>query len=312
MRTRRVIAAAHSTKLWLSTAQAVADQTVIVTILILGAWPALWTGWHVVAGLAAAGIGAVLLGRQYRALECMAHEASHYNWTRANRRLNDLLAAALAGVPTGARLDVYRASHYRHHRRFGTRDDPDLANYWQFGLEELDRGNILSFARDSFSRMPAYRRRWKVTSTGTGNLPFRPLVWALVLAVVPAGLVWGSWWSALAAAGLWLIGYGVALPVVRFLGESSEHVYTGSKTVFESTVSNLGLLQRFLIHPHGDGYHTAHHLWPGVPHHRIRKLHRSLVASDPEGYAAQLRHRTRFLSQPVRGLRQAGRAGPQD
>ena len=93
--TRWVIAAAHSTKLWLSTAQAVADQTVIVTVLIFGACPALWTGWHAVVGLAVAGIGAVLLGRQYRALECMAHEASHYNWTRDKRHLNDLQALNL-------------------------------------------------------------------------------------------------------------------------------------------------------------------------------------------------------------------------
>ncbi|MGY4929175.1 fatty acid desaturase family protein [Streptomyces sp. 900105755] len=312
MHARQVIAAAHSTKLWLSTAQAVVDQTVIVAILVFGAWPAFWTGWHTVAGPAVAGIGAVLLGRQYRALECMAHEASHYNWTRANRHLNDLLATALAGVPTGTRLDVYRASHFLHHRRFGTQDDPDLVNYRQLRLEELDRGNVLLFARDSLSRMPAYRRRWKVTSMGMGNLPLRPLVWAVVLAIVPAGFVWGSWSAVVAAAGLWLLGYGVALPVVRFLGESSEHIYTGSQTVFESTVSNLGLLQRFLIHPHGDGYHTAHHLWPSVPHHQIRKLHRRLVASDPDGYAAQLRHRTRFLSQPVRGLRREGRAGPRE
>ncbi|MFE3031362.1 fatty acid desaturase [Streptomyces canus] len=285
------------------------DQAVIVMTVMGCAWPVLWTGWHIVAGLAAAGFGAVVLGRQFRALECMAHEASHYNWTRANRRLNDLLATVLACAPTGSRLDVYRESHLRHHRRFGTRDDPDRANYRQFGLEELDRANIVSFALDALSRMPAYRRRWKETSRGLGRLPAMPFTWAVVLTIVPAGLVWGSWVAVFAAAGVWLLGYGVLLPVVRFVGECNEHIYTGSQTVFDSTVSNLGLMSRIFIHPHGDGYHTVHHLWPGVPHHQIRKLHRRLVVNDPEGYTARLRHRTRFLSSPVRGLQPEGPAG---
>jgi fatty acid desaturase len=299
---RRAVADAHTTKLWLSTVLAVVDHAVIVTIVIGCAWPVLWTGRNIVAGPAAAGLGAVLLGRQFRALECLAHEASHYNWTRDNRRLNDLLATVLACVPTGSRLDVYRASHLRHHRRFGTRDDPDMANYRQFGLEELDRASILSFARDSLSRMPAYRRRWKETSGGLGGLHVTPFIWAVVLAIIPAGVVWGSWSAVFAAAGVWLLGYGVLLPVVRFLGECNEHIYTGLETVFDSTISNLGLMQRIFIHPHGDGYHTVHHMWPGVPHHRIRKLHRRLLVNDPEGYAARLRHRTRFLSSPVRGI----------
>ncbi|MFI0479432.1 fatty acid desaturase [Actinomadura sp. 9N215] len=309
---RPAIAAAHTTRLWLSTALALLDQAVIVTIVIAGAWPVLWTGWHIVAGLAAAGFGAALLGRQFRALENMAHEASHYNWTRHHRRLNDLLATVLAGVPTGARLDVYRASHLRHHRRFGTREDPDLANYRQLGLEDLDRRSVLAFARDALGLMPTYRRRWKETSKGTGNLPVMPLVWAVALVIVPARLVWGSWTAALVAAAIWLAGYGVMLPVVRFLGESNEHIYTGSHTVFDSTISNLGLMQRLLIHPHGDGYHTVHHLWPGVPHHRIRSLHRKLLVVDPDGYAARLRYRKRFLSTPVRGLPPEGRGGLQN
>ncbi|MFD4601298.1 fatty acid desaturase family protein [Streptomyces sp. NPDC058464] len=304
---RRAVADAHTTRLWWSTAAAVVDHAVIAAVVMGCAWPVLWTGRHLVAGLAAAGCGAVLLGRQFRALECLAHEASHFNWARDHRRLNDLLATVLACVPTGSRLAVYRASHLRHHGRFGTRDDPDLANYRRFALEELDRTSVRAFARDALSRMPAYRRRWRETSGGPGRLPVLPFGWAVLLAIAPAGIVWGSWSAAFAAAGVWLLGYGVLLPVVRFLGECNEHVYTGSQTVFDATVSNLGLLQRLLIHPHGDGYHTVHHLWPGVPHHRIRNLHRRLTANDPEGYTARLRHRTKFLSSPVRGLRPKGR-----
>jgi fatty acid desaturase len=304
---RRAIAAAHATRTWLSATLAAADQAVIIAVVIAGACPALWAGWE--AGVAVAGAGALLLGRQFRALENLTHEASHYNWSRRNRRLNDLLATWLAGVPTGARLDAYRASHLRHHGRFGTRDDPDLANYRQLRIEELDRGSVLAFALDALGRMPAYRRRWQENARGPGSLPVRPVAWAAILVVLPAGLVWWQWSAALAAALIWLAGYGLMLPVVRFLGESNEHTYTGPQTVFDSTISNIGLLQRFLIHPHGDGYHTVHHLWPGVPHHQVRNLHRRLLASDPDGYARRLRYRTRLLSAPVQGPRPAGGFG---
>jgi len=301
-RERQAVADAHRTRVWWSAGLALLDQAVIVAIVVGCSWPGWWTGWRVAAGLTAAGCGAVLLGRQFRALECLAHEASHHNWTRAHRRLNDLLATALACVPTGTRLAVYRRSHLRHHRRFGTSDDPDLANYRQFGLEELDRAGVLAFARDALSRMPEYGRRWRENAEGPGTLPVLPFTWALVVAIIPAGLLWGSWTASVAAAGVWLLGYGCALPVVRFLGESNEHVYSTARTVFDATISNLGLLQRLLIHPHGDGYHTVHHLWPGVPHHRLGALHRRLVANDPEGYGARLRHRTRLLAPPAQGL----------
>ena len=79
-----------------------------------------------------------------------------------------------------------------------------------------------------------------------------------------------------------------------FVGESGEHAYRGTTTVFEATVSSLGLAQRLMFHPHGDGYHTVHHMWPGVPHFRIGRLHRVLIERDPE-FAARLRFRTRVL-----------------
>jgi fatty acid desaturase len=302
-RTRTEIAAAHTTRLWFSVGLALADEAIVVAAIVVCAWPPLWRGWGIAAGLVAAGVAAVVTGRQYRAVECLAHEASHFNWSRRHRRVNDLLAMLLASAPTGARLDVYRASHLDHHGRFGTQDDPDLANYRQLRLEELDRSGALAFAAGAFARMARYRDRWSQTSGGRGTPRHMPLLWAAAFVVLPAGLLWWRVPSALIAAGIWILGFYVMLPIVRFIGESSEHVYTGQDTVFDATVSNLGLLQRILIHPHGDGYHTVHHLWPGVPHHQIRRLHRLLVVADPEGYASRLRCRTRVLSSPGRGIR---------
>jgi hypothetical protein len=42
-------------------------------------------------------------------------------------------------------------------------------------------------------------------------------------------------------------------------------------------------------------------MWPGVPHHRIARLHHALLATD-QAYMSGLRYRMRVLSPPRQGL----------
>jgi fatty acid desaturase len=127
-----------------------------------------------------------------------------------------------------------------------------------------------------------------------------PVLWT-ALAAVPVGLVLGMR-GAVVGALVWLGSFFVTLPVLRLIGEASEHVYSDSDTVFDATISNLGRWQRLLIHPHNDGYHTVHHMWPGVPHHALRRLHEALLDHDPDGYGRRLRFRTHILVPPRTGL----------
>ncbi len=126
-------------------------------------------------------------------------------------------------------------------------------------------------------------------------------MWFTVTALIP------SWWCFGPVAGVvavaeWLVTLLVALPILRFVAESGEHIYTGTDTVFDATVSNVGLLHRIVVHPHNDGYHTVHHLWPGIPHYRIHRVHRHLLRHDADGYANRLRYRTHVLQEPRVGI----------
>ena len=38
---------------------------------------------------------------------------------------------------------------------------------------------------------------------------------------------------------------------------------------------------RFFLQPHHVGYHVEHHLYPGVPHYNLQKLH-ELLRETPE------------------------------
>jgi fatty acid desaturase len=289
---RPQIAAAHRTNLPLTTAVAVLDHAGIAAAGLLVAAASLAAPWPVVGVVAA--LAAVAVGRQLRALENLVHEGSHYNWDRARRDRNDRFARWLAGYPTGGDLREYRAGHLLHHGRFGTLADPDLVRYRELRLEELDRTSTVRLARGLLARFVAYQRGWLRTSGARRAGLLVPALYGAVVVGLPALALGGPAGAAWAGAA-WAVGFLLALPVIRLLAEAGEHRYTGTRTVFDATFSNLGFWHRWLIHPHNDGYHTIHHLWPGVPHHSLRRLHGILDRADPDGYAVRLRVRTSLL-----------------
>jgi fatty acid desaturase len=198
------------------------------------------------------------------ALECLVHEASHFNWSRYHRRVNDLLSFVLAAAPTGARIADYRSSHLKHHGRFGTDDDPDRERHKELDLEALPRHSLVAFGGGLPRRFPAYQRGWLSAFGVTPAIAALPFLWAVAFVALPGWWIGGAR-TAVSAYVAWLLAYLFFLPVIRFVGESSEHIYRQASTVFDATISNLGRLQRVVFHPHGDGYHTVHHMWPGVP-----------------------------------------------
>lgn len=296
---RSLIAGAHQTRLGFTIFLAFGDcMSITVSALAVG-W--IFTTAPLALALCAAVVLCVFIGRQLRGLECLVHEASHFNWSRKHRRANDLLAFLLAGAPTGARIADYRASHLLHHGRFGTGSDPDLARYRQLGLEELPRQRFVIFAASVMARLPKYQVGWLAAITSTPTSLLAVITWFGIWIIAPAAALLSTT-DIILTTGSWLICYTFVLPVIRFVGEAGEHIYSSTDTVFDATISNIGIWHRLLIHPHNDGYHTVHHLWPGVPHHQIRRLHRLLTVNDPDNYGKKLRYRTRVLQSPITGL----------
>ncbi len=244
-------------------------------------------------------VAVIMLGRCGRALECMVHEASHRNWQRQGR-WNDLLANVLAGFPTASQVGEYRRSHMVHHARLGSADDPDIIRYEQFDLESMTGLSGGQLVKGVVRRLPAYNWSW-YTTIGTSPT-------TLVLS--------GAWFAAVAgvialvaspslALVTWLhfvAGLGLALPVIRMLGEAGEHRFIAGDTAFNATISNLGWTHRWIIHPHGDGHHSLHHLWSSVPHHQIRKMHLTLASIDTDNFARTIQWRKKVLENVRTGL----------
>lgn len=293
---RDFIAHCHKTNLFRTMTAAVTDHLIAVAAVCAAAFGLSYLSFWV-SGLLTV-LALVITARQLRALECLAHEASHFNWSRSRRRLNDVLATVLAGVPTGVRIKTYRDSHHLHHGVFGTNRDPDWIRYQELEIEGIHRGRVIPFAQAVIRRLPRYQLGWLHSFSAEPLHLVLSIAYPLVL-LVPA-LIRFSGIVAMLAAGLWLMSYLFVLPIIRFIGESNEHQYIDARTVFGATITNIGWLQNLLIHPHNDGYHTVHHLWPGVPHFALARLHRHLLAVDPICYASSLRYRTRLLESPRR------------
>lgn len=274
---------------------ALADLAVILGVPFLAMWLRLeQPGAIVVFALSAW----VATARALRGLECLTHEASHYNVSRA-RHINDLVGDMLAAIPTFQFVSQFRAGHVpKHHQHFGTSLDPDLRRYDELDLHAIDRSTGWTFTKSIARRLPRYIGGW-FRNTGTdATTMIAALAWHIVFYITPLALVVGV----PRAITLWLVFFAVPfltiLPVFRLVGEAAEHVYRGSTSVFDATVSNVGAVHRVLIHPHGDGFHLVHHLWPSVPHHQLGVAHRTLLAADPDGYGMS-RQRQSVTDEPL-------------
>jgi fatty acid desaturase len=294
---RDFIAACHRTSLGRTTTAAVTDHLIAIAAVYIAAFTSirlsLWVGAFLIA------FALVITARQLRALECLVHEASHFNWSRSHRIANDALAALLAGAPTGAKIEDYRESHLLHHGKFGTNLDPDYTRYQELDIESILRSDPVQFALAVAGRLVKYQVGW-LRSIGAQPLQVLfPIMWPVIFILIPIWVT-SDGTIAVLATSIWVISYLFALPIIRFLGESSEHQFVDTDTVFDATITNIGYIQRLLIHPHNDGYHTLHHMWPGVPHFALARLHRHLSTGDPFCYAQRLRYRTRLLEPPRR------------
>jgi fatty acid desaturase len=290
------IKSCHRTSLPRSVAAAVWDHAAILAAL--GAASFAYGHLPFPVALLVNIVALVVAARFQRALECLVHEASHYNWHRNGRRANDALATLLAALPVWGRLADYRASHALHHRRMGTPDDPDLQRYQSLDLEDLDRSTLRSYSSGVVRRLGPYMTGWWATVGLDLKLAASALAWQAAALVAPSWALFGPR-GALFVWGNWTASFFLVLPAIRFVSEAGEHRYLGTRTVFDATMANVGWVHRLVFHPHNDGLHILHHLWPGVPHHQARRLHEALRQVDPLGYQARLKWRSRVLQDPV-------------
>ena len=208
------------------------------------------------------------------------HEAAHGNiWgrTTSGKWIEDLIGM-LCAIPLGFSYKAHRPSHMRHHAH--TNDplkDPDFhtAGPMHTVLKSWYGQVMLATFLPVFAFVPAARKllptamlvmmRAETGSKKTGLIQLR--FWLLTNAFLVIAILTGYGWQALMLwylpsrlQALWLLTIFAWFPhhpatkVGRY-GDTRVAVFPGS---------------RWLIRGHD--HHAVHHLFPRVPHYRLRKL----------------------------------------
>jgi len=228
--------------------------------------------------------------RSMRGLECLVHEASHYN-VLPYKAGNDFVGNFLAAIPVFSTVEHYRNSHSRHHAAFGTDNDPDKPRHEKLNLFELDREHPIRFFVQVINRIPKYVPGWWKAIGTTWRITTISLFWHFVLVIIPVSILYDLQ-SALQYWGItFFIPFFMFLPVLRLIGEAAEHDYSGKLSVAAGTFSNTGIWHKIVIHPHCDGYHTLHHLYAFIPHYSLPEVDRIIRLKDGENWLRYLRER---------------------
>jgi len=230
----------------------------------------------------------IVIGSRQKGLENLTHEGMHYHLS-SNRTVNDWIGKWLCGIWIAPAFDPsgQRVSHIGdHHGHFAQRDrDHEFHGYEQLGLGNLPLANAGASIKTLFV---AFLRKtwWRVHADYVSN-PFRLLCIAIVLASL-----WTFGFLHVVIL-YWVVPYMVVYLPLRYMAEVSEHMGLGLSTEFGTTRNKLGWFQERVMHPHGDGYHLVHHLYPGIPHQNLRRAHRLLMQDDV--YRTQGHHTYAFL-----------------
>jgi fatty acid desaturase len=96
---------------------------------------------------------------------------------------------------------------------------------------------------------------------------------------------------------LWLVPLGTTFSLFMILRQVVQHENADGQRLTNTRIFHVGWWIRFAVFPLGMDYHLPHHLFPMIPHYRLRRLHALLLTSEDyrqhatvaEGYFLQRR-----------------------
>jgi fatty acid desaturase len=246
---------------------------------------ALWSGHWLVWIVAA-----LVVGRCQHALAVLMHDAAHYRMLD-HRGLNDFVGQWLCAKPIASHLYIYRMVHLRHHRYLHTENDPDLALSAPFPCGRMSF--LRKLFRDAVGVSALVMRGYVTVDKTSGRMHFTPRsgnlfrYWTrqtiatraaaalLIGAIIYAGYGW-------AFLALWVLPLLIVYQVILRVRGVLEHAAVPDKMDplrNARTVVSPNPLAQFFLNPHHVGYHLEHHLYPGVPHYHLPRLHAALAAT---------------------------------
>jgi len=219
----------------------------------------------------------VLMGRAFALYAILAHEAAH-RLLFSNRRANDLIGKWALAYPAFVPFDLYRRSHFAHHKDEMGPNEPDLNLYLGYPVTSASlRRKLTRDARGS-SGWKNLKGLLKAFTSEQGRPIALRILAAQVVVAVLLTLITRHWW---AYPVLWLAPWMTVWRVINRLRAIAEHggmTRSGDRRLTTHVV-HQSLLARFWMVPFNTGWHLAHHVDMGVPFLNLPALQAELVAA---------------------------------
>jgi fatty acid desaturase len=236
-------------------------------IIVAAAWVAHPIGYAVAV---------VAMGTTFARFAILAHEAAH-KLLFANKAANDWVGRWLLGYPAFVPLDIYRRSHFAHHKEEFGPNEPDLALYVGYPITRASMARKLLRDAVGISGWKNLRPLLRATlSAGSRPLALRILG---VQAVLLAGFTLAGRPELYLA--LWLVPWMTSWRVINRLRAIAEHGGMEASPDRRRTTHHVrqSLLASLVVVPYNTGWHLAHHVDMGVPWRNLPALHDELVTA---------------------------------
>ncbi len=258
-------------------------RVLVASAQVIASWALILAAWVLVVRFSSWGallVAVGVVGTRQRALLNSLHDASHVH-SLGSRDVSRRLAAIFLAAPLFEDYREYRKDHLRHHVHLGMQQDPDFVAIPDHVVEAGSARVFLHVLLDGAMWM-----RSVLGLATTGRLIALRGVAFLVSTAALLALVTWSPLAGLQFLGLWFVAKATSFHAIRSFAEISDHV--GLAQGGDALSATRNLPRNFLstiLHPHGDNYHLAHHLFPGVPLANLERLHEMLLAFAPYAQA---------------------------
>lgn len=227
----------------------------------------------------------ILVGCLQNGLITWVHEASHKNLCEKKSK-NDLIADLVVCGPVGVSVNGYRWHHVNHHKYLGDPQKEIELTHWlclkgtnlfleiikhgagYYGLQLILRKQRFSKPNSRFSPPPKWSRCSKISFFSFNSILFFIFY------------IQGSWQNYFIFWVAPLFTVALLISNFRTIVEHQENSTVCENKNYKmegfTRLIKTNWLGRFLIAPTGFYYHYEHHLYPGVPYHRLPELRKLL------------------------------------
>jgi fatty acid desaturase len=259
-------------------------------------------------------IAFIIIARTQLALAILMHDASHRRLSES-RSTNDFIGQFLVAAPLFFSMFSYQKYHLKHHRIPMETDDPDisLTGGYPIAKQSFLRKIFRDISGVSYFKFIGYfiyrARRNQNSNTKKSSEHSRlesyqraTIVFSIVLANLFIFMIFYFLGNPSFYLLFWFLPMVTLLQLllrVRGITEHAGYLPVKSNNLADQahlsrTIVNP--IQTFFFAPHNVHYHIEHHVYPGIPHYNLAKVHKLLSERDSlpkkniyDGYGKVLR-----------------------